>query len=370
MTPAVGPWVTLRLSLTLLSLLWKFDANTMGVAGDYGEGATVDPSTEIAGWYDMTDVWRTAQKDLSPAIGVALRVVRDTKRVCHRHPSPWLLSSFDASDAMEQQNELPLLLLALRIPRKVNPDVAENGTICEAATAGFITGISQYSTVQIAALGTVKAMNKALDTRLVPRLAPGTPAHVMVQQVYPGDFNRPTVLQEIATPKQAGFSAVLVTVDFAAEGWQSRDWRARGDTPTESVQDNACTWADLVWLKDAQNLPVLPKGIFSVEDAVLAYELGPAGMYLSNHGRRQLGGAPAPLQVLMKINKYAPGLARKIPIFADAGIYCANHALKLLALGCSLIGLGRPVQFASTMGKTGVETIQNLRDDMLVEMRQ
>ncbi|KAJ7453425.1 hypothetical protein FB451DRAFT_1281246 [Mycena latifolia] len=56
--------------------------------------------------------------------------------------------------------------------------------------------------------------------------------------------------------------------------------------------------------------------------------------------------------------KYVPGLARKIPIFADTGIYCASHALKLLALGFSLasVGLGRPCGAVRVDdGQAGVE---------------
>ncbi|KAJ7466033.1 FMN-dependent dehydrogenase [Mycena latifolia] len=323
----------------------------------------------------MTDVWRTAQKVLSPAIwgrvaggsgheetirwnSKIFEYVTFRPRMGRDLASASLATSVTLTNGAGVSTTFkpssPFFFSPSGSHGKVNPDVAENGTVRAAASAGVIAGISQYSTVPIATLGTVKAT-----------------AQTLWYQLYPGDFNRTTVLQKIATAKQAGFSAVLVTVDTAAEGWQSRDWRAGGDTPTGSDQDNKCTWADLVWLKDAQDLPVVPKGILSVEDAVLAHELGLAGVYLSNHGGRQLDGAPAPLQVLMEISKYAPGLAHKIPIFADGGIYSANHALKLLALGCSLVGLGRPVQFALTMGQAGVEKmIQNLHDDMLVEMRQ
>ena len=44
----------------------------------------------------------------------------------------------------------------------------------------------------------------------------------------------------------------------------------------------------------------------------------------------------------MEINKFAPGLVDEIPVFADGAIYSANHALKMLALGARMLGLGRP----------------------------
>ncbi|KAJ7867853.1 hypothetical protein B0H13DRAFT_1635985 [Mycena leptocephala] len=360
MPPAMGPW---------------FDINTMDVDGDHGDSATVDPATEIAGWYDMTDVWRTAQKVLSPAVWG--RVAGGSG---HEETMRWNSQIFeyvtfrprmarDLANASLATNitltngagvsttfhaSSPIFFAPSGSHGKVNPQVAENGTVRAAATAGVITGISELTNVPIAALATVKAENQTLW-----------------YQLYPGEFNRSAILETLASVKAAGFSAVLVTVDTASEGWQSRDWRAGGDTPTGNAQANKITWADLAWLKDAQSLPVVPKGILSVEDALMAHKMGLAGVYLSNHGGRQLDGAPAPLQVLMEINKYAPHLAAEIPIFADGGVYSANHALKLLALGCRLVGLGRPVQFALTMGQAGVEKmIQNLNDNMLVEMRQ
>jgi L-lactate dehydrogenase (cytochrome) len=138
------------------------------------------------------------------------------------------------------------------------------------------------------------------------------------------------------------------------------------------VQDNKITWADFAWLKYTQALPVVPEGILSVEDALMAHKMGLAGVYLSNRGGRQLDGAPAPLQVLLEINKYAPHLTREIPIFADGGMYSTNHALKFLRLGVGLWGWGVRarlyiltvyftdvqvfrVQFALTMGQAGVE---------------
>ncbi|KAJ7153877.1 FMN-dependent dehydrogenase [Mycena crocata] len=93
-------------------------------------------------------------------------------------------------------------------------------------------------------------------------------------------------------------------------------------------------------------------------------DLGLAGVYLSNHGGRQLDGAPAPLYVLLEINTYMPRLTKETPVFADGGVYSANHAL---ALGCRLVGLGPGAAFAVTNGQAGVEKImQNLHDDIKV----
>ncbi|KIY68734.1 FMN-dependent alpha-hydroxy acid dehydrogenase [Cylindrobasidium torrendii FP15055 ss-10] len=361
MPPAMGPW---------------FDINTQGVAGDYGEANTgVNAADEIAGWYDLADVWRTAQKVLEPSVwgrvaggsgheesmrwnSKIFEYVTFRPRIGRDLANATLDTSITLKNGAGVETVFtassPIFFAPSGSHGRVNPDVAENGTVRAAATAGVIAGIAQYATVPIASLGSIKSENQTLW-----------------YQIYPGEFDRDAVLEQVSVAKNAGYTALMVTVDTASEGWQSRDWRAGGDTPSGNAQDNKLTWDDLAWLKDVQDLPVIPKGIQSVEDAVIARDMGFAAIYLSNHGGRQLDGAPAPLQVLLEINKYAPGLSDEIPILVDGGVYSAQHALKLIALGSKLVGLGRPVQFSLTMGQEGVEKmIKNLNDDMLVEMRQ
>ncbi|KAL1744783.1 FMN-dependent dehydrogenase-domain-containing protein [Schizophyllum fasciatum] len=354
-----------------------FDDATLGSAGDFGESnKVIDTATEIAGWYDMTDVWRTAQRVLTPAVWS-----RVAGGAGHEESMRWNSRIFEyinfrprmgrdlgnaslatsvtltngAGVSTTFDSASPFFVSPSGSHGVVNPEVAENGTVRAAAAAGIIAGIAQFSTVPIADLGAIKAENQTYW-----------------YQIYPDEKWDPEALMaKLDAAKAAGCSALLITVDTASEGWQARAWRAGGDDPTGNAQLHLLTWDNIAWIKDNTDLPVVLKGIQSVEDAVMARDLGLAGIYLSNHGGRQLDGAPAPAQVLMEINKYAPGLTDEIPVFADGAIYSANHALKMLALGAKMLGLGRPVQLSLTMGQAGVERmLQNLHDDMLVEMRQ
>ncbi|KAI5890538.1 FMN-linked oxidoreductase [Schizophyllum commune H4-8] len=354
-----------------------FDDATLGSAGDYGlNNKGIDPAAEIAGWFDMTDVWRTAQKVLSPAVWS--RVAGGSG---HEESMRWNSHIFEyitfrprmgrdlgnaslatsvtltngAGVSTKFDSASPFFVSPSGSHGVVNPEVAENGTVRAAAAAGIIAGIAQYSTVPIADLGAIKAENQTYW-----------------YQMYPDEkWDPEAVTARLDAAKAAGCSALLITVDTTSEGWQARAWRAGGDEPTGNAQLHVLTWENIEWIKNNTDLPVVLKGILSVEDAILARDAGLAGIYLSNHGGRQLDGAPAPVQVLMEINKYAPGLVDEIPVFADGAIYSANHALKMLALGARMLGLGRPVQLSLTMGQAGVERmLQNLHDDMLVEMRQ
>lgn len=354
-----------------------FDEATLGQLGDFGESNTgVDPATEIASWYDMTDVWRTAQKVLSPAVWS--RVAGGSG---HEESMRWNSHIFEyitfrprmgrdlgnaslatsvtltngAGVAATFDSASPFFISPSGSHGVVNPQVAENGTVRAAAAAGVIAGIAQYATVPIAGLGAIKSENQTYWYQLFPD----------------ANWDPDAVLAKLDAAKAAGCSALILTVDTASEGWQARAWRDHGDDPTGNTQQHLMTWEHIEWIKDNTDLPVILKGILSVEDAVMARDMGLGGVYLSNHGGRQLDGAPAPAQVLMEINKYAPGLTSAIPVFADGAIYSANHALKMLALGAKMVGLGRPVQLSLTMGQAGVEKmLQNLHDDMLVEMRQ
>ena len=77
--------------------------------------------------------------------------------------------------------------------------------------------------------------------------------------------------------------------------------RLRDAGPAQFLVDNSLTWRDLEWLRSVTSLPILVKGILTAEDARLAVEAGVEGIVVSNHGGRQLDGAPATLDVLPEV---------------------------------------------------------------------
>lgn len=87
---------------------------------------------------------------------------------------------------------------------------------------------------------------------------------------------------------------------------------------------------------------MIPKGIVTVEDAVMAVSKGAPAIYLSNHGGRQLEYSPSPLEIAYEIHRNAPQVFQQVEVMADSGVRYGTDVLKLLALGVKMVGLGRP----------------------------
>jgi isopentenyl diphosphate isomerase/L-lactate dehydrogenase-like FMN-dependent dehydrogenase len=116
------------------------------------------------------------------------------------------------------------------------------------------------------------------------------------------------------------------------------------------------------------DLPIIVKGIMSVRDAKLAVKHKVPAIVLSNHGGRQLDGAPSALEVALDIYKKAPEVFKKTEVFADGGVRYGTDVLKLLALGVKAVGVGRPFMYSNIFGQEGVErTIELLKREIAVD---
>jgi L-lactate dehydrogenase (cytochrome) len=132
-------------------------------------------------------------------------------------------------------------------------------------------------------------------------------------------------------------------------------------------------WDTIAWIRKLTSLPLVIKGIQSVEDAVLAYKHKVDGIVLSNHGGRSQDTAQAPLLTLLEINKYAPEIikSKKIQIFIDGGIRRGTDVIKALALGATAVGLGRPFLYSMCAGYGEAGTrhmIEILREEIEMNM--
>ena len=113
------------------------------------------------------------------------------------------------------------------------------------------------------------------------------------------------------------------------------------------------------------DLPIIIKGIQTVEDAREAVERGVDAIYLSNHGGRQTDGVRSPLQVAIEIYNEAPEIFTSTEVYADGGVRYGADVLKLLALGVRAVGLGRPFMYANVYGTEGVRhAIQLLKQEL------
>jgi lactate 2-monooxygenase len=192
--------------------------------------------------------------------------------------------------------------------------------------------------------------------------------------------------------EEAGYGAIVVTLDTLTLGWRPRDlrnaylpflqgegcghyfsdpvFRARLDKPPEedmlaaaaamlaTFPNLALTWDDLDWLRAQTKLPLLAKGILTAEDARRALDHGCDGVVVSNHGGRQVDGAVAALDALVEVREALPDAV----VLMDSGIRRAADVVKAVALGADAVLLGRPYAYALAVGgQRGVEElIQNL----------
>jgi 4-hydroxymandelate oxidase len=191
----------------------------------------------------------------------------------------------------------------------------------------------------------------------------------------------------------AGYTAILLTVDLPQAGRRERDVRnafslpegvryanldARQSQATAAGPDpfarnvNAQTnpalgWGDLEWLVGKTSLPVIVKGLVRADDARHAVEAGARGLIVSNHGGRQLDYAVASLEALPEV---VEAVGDAVPVMMDGGIRRGTDVLKALCLGASGVLIGRPYLYALAVGGAeGVQTMLTmLRDEMELSM--
>jgi L-lactate dehydrogenase (cytochrome) len=128
------------------------------------------------------------------------------------------------------------------------------------------------------------------------------------------------------------------------------------------------TWQDAKEMMQLWNGPFMLKGIQSVADAVLAVELGATGIIISNHGGRQLDGAPAPLDLLPEVVK---AVGKNIEILIDGGITRGADVIKAIALGAKGVLIGRAYLYGlAAGGEEGVARVYEILKDEMVRVMQ
>lgn len=207
--------------------------------------------------------------------------------------------------------------------------------------------------------------------------------------------------------RDAGFTALVVTVDTPVPGNRERDLRhgvslplrfdrttavrfapevlvrprwlwafARdgfsmdlalasglGDPASPMTPDEALihwvidpvVWDDFTELRDAFGGPVLAKGVITAADARLAVDAGAAGVIVSNHGGRQLDSVPAALSALVEVVAEVGG---DVEVLMDGGVRRGSDVAKAVALGATAVLIGRPWAYGlGAGGQAGVERV-------------
>ncbi|MBO59747.1 MAG: alpha-hydroxy acid oxidase [Actinomycetota bacterium] len=219
--------------------------------------------------------------------------------------------------------------------------------------------------------------------------------------------DRSVVKNLVERAEAAGFEAVCLTVDTAVLGRRERDVRRGFTLPPEvglgtiidglknpgwtwdflkadpirfanvegitaidgstavdlaehmkSQFDPGLSWSDVEWLRSIWKGPILIKGIQTVEDALIAVESGVEAIAISNHGGRQLDGAPAPFDLLPEV---AEAVQNRLEIICDGGVRRGSDVVKAVSLGANAVMTGRPYLYAlGACGERGVDHVLDL----------
>lgn len=258
-----------------------------------------------------------------------------------------------ATTVLGQEVSLPVLVAPVAYQRAAHPD-GEVAMARGARAAGTIMCLSTFATS-------------------TPADVAETGVDRWFQLYVPQDAG---LARELCVQAGAlGFRALVVTVDLPVSGRRERDLRTGWTVPAELIvpsvglsglaphhfvasMSSSVTWDQLDSLATAAGLPVILKGILTVEDAVLACEHRAAGIVVSNHGGRQLDGVPATIDVLGEI---VDAVAGRLEVLVDGGIRRGTDVVTALALGANAVLAGRaPLWGLAAGGEQGVRHVLEL----------
>jgi isopentenyl diphosphate isomerase/L-lactate dehydrogenase-like FMN-dependent dehydrogenase len=280
------------------------------------------------------------------------------------------VSSCDTSTTvLGQPVSMPILVAPTAFHGLVHPD-GELGTARGAAAAGTLMVVSAIAT---------RTMEEIASSIAAPRWF----------QLYVWK-DREVTAELVKRATRSGYRAICLTVDTPLLGRREKDERNAFTLPpgigianvrpagldgmpdsehgsafakyVKEMLDPAVTWRDLAWLRSLTSLPIVVKGIMTMEDAKLAVENGVNGIVVSNHGGRQLDSTPATLDVLPEIVEAVRG---RVEVYMDGGIRRGTDILKAIALGARAVLVGRSPLWGLALG--GAEGVRAVLDHLRKE---
>jgi L-lactate dehydrogenase (cytochrome) len=175
------------------------------------------------------------------------------------------------------------------------------------------------------------------------------------------DFaSKPAWVAGVLRGKRRTFGNIVGHIKNAENVEQLAQW-------TNSQFDTTLNWKDIEWIRSIWPGKLVLKGILDVEDAEEAAKSGAQALVVSNHGGRQLDGAPSSIEVLPEI---VEAVGSKMEVLFDGGIRSGQDVMRALALGAKSCMIGRAFVYGlGAGGKAGVEkALDILRNELTVTM--
>lgn len=131
--------------------------------------------------------------------------------------------------------------------------------------------------------------------------------------------------------------------------------------------DTSVTWKEIEWVRERWPGKLVVKGILDAEDGRLAAATGIDALIVSNHGGRQLDGAPSSITVLPEV---VEAVAGRCEVLFDGGVLSGQDVLKALARGARACFIGKAYLYAlAAGGEAGVRrALELIRDELRVSM--
>lgn len=293
----------------------------------------------------------------------------NTKAFDHVQIVPRVLTSVENPSTETSLLDIPLSMPIISAPVAAQGLAHSRGELATAegmAAAGTIMSQSTYGNA------TIEEIAKA---------GKGAPQFFQLYMSKDWEVNKTWLDEAVAS----GVKAIIMTVDSMLGGYREADIEnnfqfpipmgnleklSAGDSQGKGIADIYAAAAQVILPSDVKKvadytgLPVFVKGIQSPEDAEIAIQAGAAGIWVSNHGGRQLNGGPASFDVLRAI---ADRVNKRVPIVFDSGVRRGSHVFKALANGADIVALGRPIVYGLALG--GAQGTQSVVEHLNKELK-
>lgn len=296
----------------------------------------------------------------------------------HKKIAPRMLQNVEKPDMRTElfgiQIDAPIIAAPIAAHGLVH-EQAEKDTVQGVGAAGSIFSLSTYG-------------NATVDE--VAQASPETPKFFQLYMSKDDDFNH-WILDEAVN---AGYKAIILTADSTLGGYRESDiknnftfplpmknlaaWAAKSAGPDAGEGEGIAaiyakakqklSLADIKAIKDYTHLPVIVKGVQSLLDVEDLLAAGADGIWVSNHGGRQIDGAPGSFDTLADI---AAVVAKRVPIIFDSGVRRGQHIFKALASGADVVAVGRPMLWGLSLGGAqGVTDVYNhFKKELTIDMQ-